>query len=671
MEDHFGFCKSDCASILAHLKVQEKHLILKRRWLLGLPLSRSQQEELFKDKSLPESLLREDDIFCESVKVYVGDTFAARAFARKDHTNEETKQLSDRTNMKRIIFSCLNTLTTKGLYLLAVFLTRGSVKFEKTRKKLKMVIRESLPRVLRDQIHDYGHMEISSILSQLLNNPRYLRENCFLTVQSDKIAAVNILEGLEDLPSETLHAMRRKLRGVPASIPHIKQTKHKWSREKLIRKVRRASKNFLSELGRGDELQTPLAKALALASLSLKLTEGWSTFTLTDFNQFSPKTKIMQNEIAKAIWLLKTKVRFPEVKTLQCLLDPNANISNGKLRTAIKKLLTEYLFEISDLDVIPECLSEALAIINRSSRSMPRLCFLKEEIEEEVECILHVSAQTRQVVWDLLPVNELDEDYTDAYMEELGESDDDDLDHDNYADVSVATDLDHVDQQLKLRNSPSTMSSSFDWNDWEEGSGENLPVEVETPICNGGTFGFSSCQEARILNGTSNREVNHSVGVSQGQHETLATNGNGMFMLHSRDERSNGKDIHINVTGQHGMIDPGNLHDLPPRNSCKSTHQNIYLSIQDVCDDMSMISHNLIGYIMDGLAEEEKLNLDSHGTSYLRGDYFAQKNAETKEFSSKRNVDVTAFLRVVEEQLPKFSKREKEKLKQLMNMDDI
>ncbi|KAF2300312.1 hypothetical protein GH714_011663 [Hevea brasiliensis] len=143
-------------------------------------------------------------------------------------------------------------------------------------------------------------------------------------------------------------------RSLPESLLRDDDT---WiSRGQLIYNVRSSIEKMLSEVVGGEELQAPLAKALAVASLSLKLTTGYSNSPVVDFEQFSPEVKTLQNDIAKAI---------------------------------------------CDLDTIPKSLLEALAIINRGSRSTP--CFLKEEIEEELECILSVSAQMKQIVWDLLP----------------------------------------------------------------------------------------------------------------------------------------------------------------------------------------------------------------------------------------------------------------------------
>ncbi|KAL7176814.1 hypothetical protein ACSBR2_030204 [Camellia fascicularis] len=195
---------------------------------------------------------------------------------------------------------------------------------------------------------------------------------------------------------------------------------------------------MLSELGEENKLQEPLAKAMGVGGLWTKLIQGCPF--VTQFQQFSPENEALQNEIAKAIWLLK-EVRFLELKNLQLLLDPKAELSNRSLRTAVKNLLTEYLFECSDMDTIPDYLLETLSIINRTA---PYRFFSKEEKEEEVEHVLNVSSQVKQILWDLLPEYEFDQDFADAYMEYLEESDD----GDDYDD----SDSDDKQEEVLLQN---------------------------------------------------------------------------------------------------------------------------------------------------------------------------------------------------------------------------
>ncbi|KAF2300306.1 hypothetical protein GH714_011591 [Hevea brasiliensis] len=237
---------------------------------MGLPMSKSEKDQLLQYRSLPESLLRDDDIFYETVKRHVEQAFGVHIDEREDNTIQEDKVVSGVSNLK----SYLN--------------------FSRILKMSKTIV---------------GH-------------------SCSPHV-SHHASAIKILERLEDLSSETLLAMRRKLRGVTASTPCLQQNRHGFSRGQLIYNVRSSIEKMLSEVVGGEELQAPLAKALAVASLSLKLTTGYSNSPVVDFEQFSPEVKTLQNDIAKAIWLLETKVRIPELKTLQLLLDPHAKSQMG------------------------------------------------------------------------------------------------------------------------------------------------------------------------------------------------------------------------------------------------------------------------------------------------------------------------------------------------------
>lgn len=567
--------------------------------------------------------------------MYVEEAFGARNCKSEDRIMKETKQLFDRscrTNMKGILLSHIDTLTNRGLYLIAMVLTRGSVNFERTRKKMKKVTKELIQEVFGDQNRDNDQLEIFTQLSQLLNNTQYVRENCLTSLipkfQSHYIAAIKILDGLEDLPIRALLAMCRKLRGVPAGITYLNRDVRRCSRDNLIYKIRRRSDKMLSELGHGDELQAPLAKALAIASLSLKLTAGCPNSFVTDFNQFSPEVKTLQNEIAKAIWLLKTrKVRLPELKTIQLLLDPKpTDISNRSLRIAIKKLFTDYLFECSDLDTIPKPLSEALTIINKSFRSTSSGCHLKGKIEEDVECILSLSAQIKQVVCDFLPDNAFDEDFTDAYMEELEESDNGEEDDDGGL-------------QPEIKKSQHR-SSSIDLDHPEESCGEYIAEDSKLPIsAQEESCGPSLFCETRNLNGTLKLDINHFEVQSMAEFETLRINGNSFSPHLCTNRRSIGNSIRRNKPEHSTTMDLGNPLDLPPTYCFKgensmfkkqSTCNNVYLGIQEVCDETSMVAYNLIGYIMERLAQEEGLDLDWGDSSYLKGEYSYQENQGIK-----------------------------------------
>ncbi len=603
-------------------------------------------------------------IFYENVKTCVEEAFGACKVEVHNATQDDLKMF-DTHKITRIISSCLDELTTKGLYLLTLILTGGSVKFEKTRWKMKKVIRDHIPIVLRSQNHNHHQMEIYRQLSQLLNDPQNFRNKgmTFLTSRSQfhHAAVTNVLHGLKNLPCESLIAMYRKLKGSQAGNPQLLPRRHGWSRNYLIKQVRKTSEKMLSELGEGDELQEPLAKAMAIPGLYLKLTPGFQNSSITEFYPVSSEIRTLQNEIAKAIWVLKKKVRFPELKNLQLLLDPSAKVSNRSLRAAMRKMLTEYLFECSDMDNIPKSLREALAVINRNSRSTPLGCFRKEEIEEEVECILSVSAQTKQIVLDLLPDHDFDQDFTDAYMEELEESEDDGSDDDDNGWLQ------------EDRRSQNSRSHYMDSENYVESTGESMPFDFKSPISTTKENGSSSfLTPGKSLNGVSverlepkefttmdsvdphgatssplweSRFRSSTININTNQHKVESmsesnmhrTKGNDFCSPFSPEGRSGDNSIKRHDTECNSGVDTGNPPPFISNLSCEnpqamndkqSTFKNQYLAIQEVCDETSMVAYNLIGHLLEGFAKIEGLDLDWRDSLYLRGDNSIEEDSQ-------------------------------------------
>ncbi|KAL5848354.1 hypothetical protein ACOSQ4_006367 [Xanthoceras sorbifolium] len=716
-----NFFMTDCQSILSQIKDQDKQLLIKRRWLMGLPTSKSKRKQLREPKflkeyrSLPETMLREDDIFYETIKTRIEESFGACTAEREHNVVQNSSELFDTHNIIRLLHSCLDALTNKGLYQVATILN-GGIKFEKTRQQMKKIIRESLLKDTKNQNHHWQR-NVFKHLSLILGDPQNFRENCRTlltpTFQSHGAAASKVLEGLEDLPFQALIAMHRKLRGVQGVIPKLRRHRHGRSRVHLINQVRKISKKMLSELGKGHELPEPLAKAMAVAGLSLKLKPGCQNSSELDFYQFSPETKSLQNEILKATWLLKTKVRFQELKTLQHLLDPNSDVSNGSLRTAIKKLLIEYLFECSDMDTIPKSLLETLAMINRSSRTTPYRCFPKEEIEEEVECVLSVSAQTKQIVWDLLPDHEFDQDFADAYMEELEESDDGD--YYDYDDDGGGSDGD-TDNDVELKNSQSCRFSSLESDDQAEGFGDSEAVISGLPIF--ATSGNGSCahlttdrrvssdsverletehlarvdsdlrgnistpqfMKSKFHSGTIKMDIDHYQVESKGKVCLSRTDENCFSPFVTPKERLNSNSFVKHEAELDMRRDIGNSRDFFSSNflfedtkfipSKERTQRNQYVAIQEVCDETSVVMYNLIGHMLEKFAQEEEVDLDGSDSSYLRSNSLIQEYTQVsgeKHTLSQEDVGTNIIVKMVEELLPSLPKSGIEKLKKLMD----
>ncbi|KAF8393739.1 hypothetical protein HHK36_019937 [Tetracentron sinense] len=542
-------------------------------------------------KYLPESLLREDDVSYETVKTSVRRGFGACTGEGGHHIVKDYLQLLE-TNAAP---------------------SGSSVKFEKTRWKMKKYIKEYLPKILRDQNHKGRQMGLLKQLSQLLKDPHNFRENHVTLVtpisHSHCSAVTELLKGLEDMPFQTLNAMHRRLKGVRGGVPQLQPPRSGWNRNRLIKQVKMTWEKMLSEHDEGGELQVPLAKAMAVAGLSFKVTTGYQNPSLMEFHHFSPEIEALQNEILNAIWLLKEKVRSSELKDVLLLLDPDANFSNGVVRTSVRKMLIEYLFECSEMDSIPKSLLETLAMINRSSRSALSTCISKEEAEEELECVLSVSGQIKQIVWDLVPDHEFDQDFTDAYMEDLEESDDD-------------------ENQLELSNIQISKSHSHNSNDQVESIGESLQIDSILP--------------------------------------TPTSNGNCSSELSLHNTRLNGKSIDGSKTEQFIGLDSGDLHVygfsssfqessiLHEKQNMKGNH---YLSIQEVCDETSMVAHQLTGRLLEEFAQIEGLDLDRTERSYLRGGNSNPGDFQDEmQTSSKDDLDGPLLVRIIEELIPSLPK---------------
>ncbi|XP_022761592.1 uncharacterized protein LOC111307723 [Durio zibethinus] len=611
------FHQTDCTQILSHIKDQEKLLNLKRRWLMGLSTSRSKKKQLkepkfFKYKTLPESFLREDDIFYETIKAHVEEAFGARNFERGSHVIQDGVQSFDAPKIMGVIFSCLDALTNNGLCLIAMILSGSLGHFEKTRYQMKKVIRESLPRCLGSENHDHKQKATIMQLYNVLNDPQNFRNNTMKSMtpafQFDHAAATHVLDGLEDLPFQTLIAMDRKLRCLKR-VPQLQACERGKKRKRLIKNVSKTAKTMLVDLDKVGKLREPLAKALAVADLSLKLTTGCRNSSTTSFHQFSPEIVSLQDDIVKAIWILKTKIRFPELKTLKLLLDPNVAISNRSLRGAITNMLTEFLFECNDMDTIPKSLLETLSVINEDSRSMPHGRFLKDDIEEEVESILSVSAQMKQIVWDVLPDHELDEEFADAYGEELEGSDDDSC--------IEGDDSGGNDEKMGNKDLESCMSYSANSDERDEVIKD---VKVDPENVSSNEKGSKDINQVKIkgkLHASSNRNCFSPFNSPSGE-----------LNYHSveRDEveQNNGVDPE-NASIFSSSIQLGNgtfLHNE------SSTFTNQYLTIQEACDETSFVAYNLIGRLLEKFTKEQDMDLGWSDSLYLRGDSSIQEHTQ-------------------------------------------
>ncbi|XP_043693616.1 uncharacterized protein LOC122644077 [Telopea speciosissima] len=635
------FSTEDFKSIMSRIQHEEEQRNLKRSWLMGIPtILNSGQKQLKRPKFLkkllmPESMLREDDVSSHALKICVEKGFEAFRDERGYHVApnfpESFDPSTEAADIVKVLFSKLDEMNYNGLYRLSNMLTGTTFKFEKTFWRVREEIKEYFRRTFRDQNHNDNRRILLKQLSQLLKDPHNFRENSMTHVgimsQYRRAAAIKVLDGFGDMPLQTLTAMHRRLRGVQIEVPQLRPSKSGWNRDRLIEQVRNTCNIMLSELGEGDELPQSIAKAMAIADLSFKLTTRDHNFPLTEFYRFSPEIEALQSEILNAIWLLN-KVKPSNLQELQLLLDPEIEFQNRRSRTAIRRLLTEYLFDCSEMDTIPKLLKRTLAIINRGYQSnqltLPT-CFSKEAKDKEIECVLTVSSQMRQIVWDLHPDHQFDQEFVDAYMEDLEENDDN-----GYDDKEMQPEVN------KMHASRSCSNCSID--------------QVES-------IGESISADSTLRNKTIESSISHS----------SASNGklNDNFIKGSRHKQF----TDLDPGDQHGSGSLFSSQESSFLHEMQKNSGNQYLVIQENCDETSKVSHQLIGHLFEKFMQIEGKELDWRMRAYLKREGLNPDHSQaTKLDSLKEGMDCPIFVQVVEELMPSLPKSVMERTKELMGL---
>jgi len=577
-------------------------------------------------------------MFYESVKTHLEDALGAHRSEQENDIPKGDMDFIQTLNLKRLISPLLDNLTTKGLYLLAMIVTGSSFKSEITRCKMKRVIKDSLSSVLGRKSH-HNHLDTCKQIFSLLNNPQNFRDRCeplgALRSLSYHAAAEKVLHNLQNLPSQTLIAMRRKLKGVKAPVPQLQPRKHGWARDHLIKLVKKISMEMLSKLDRETELQEPLAKAMAVADLSLKLTTGSHNIFSKDFYQFSPEVKSLQSDIMNAIWSVKKVTTVPELRNLQLLIEPKATISNRCIRTAFVNFLTEFLFECSDMDSVPKSLSQTLDVINRGPNNggLHNVLFKKKYIEDEVDCILNISALTKQFVLDLLPDDEFDKDFNDAYMEQLEESDDSDSDEDGGSqlqeDIQLGNGFDSIDTCYEAESIGDFVPFEFlscTIKIEENVSSSPLTVSDRLNSCSErlqSNTCFSVNLESEFHNTPRNMSSDQCQGERTEHFSTFMADKNNYSSFVSPDRELDEKVVKINHLFESdtkiAATDTTNLFsgEKEPVPTKYSACENQYLAIQDACDKTSMLAYSLVGRMLHEFVKTEGLDLNPSKSLYL------------------------------------------------------
>lgn len=660
--------EDDVRTILSNMQYKEKEIWQKRLFLMGLADTDSLEQKgklpPGKPDFMPESFLRKDDVFYEDVKKIVEKGFGINHDETEQHTSHDYVGFHSLRHMSRVVLGLFDDFTNNGLYCLAKVLTEDSFSFEKTRPQMEKVIRKNLDFLQSIQCPS-NLAEIQSQVSQLLGNQKNFRhpvKHLNVTLKCHRDVIMKVLDRLGDMPTLALSAMYRKLKVVCGYVPQLCPRRSGWSRDRLIQRVRMLCLEMIGHLGDSDALPEPLAKAMAVACLSSKLATGFPDVSLVRFTRFTPELEVVQNEIFKAIRLLGERIKKGKIKKVQHLLDPESTMDSKGVKSAIKNMLIEFLYECCDMDTIPNSLLDALSVINETSS---RRVFPKEVIEEQVEEILNMSAAIKQILLDHTRGDKFDEDFADAYMEELVESDDgdifdDDDDEEEEEEEFLTDDIHGV--QIKL-------------NDFNEEVQSTRDPEVGSCSSSLGDSSSSSSGAAKLLSDDECMDTEPS--ASKMLFSTSSGKGlspRDMPMLDCDDvERQDvvrGKSVDSNSHSGSSYLDRNPM----SKDDKKSRIQ--YVAIQEVSDQASLALYRLMGQTMEELAKLEGLDLSSDDVSYLTGDSSGPEHSEyTAADPNGRRVSSAegerlsdAIIRAILKVMPSFPSAELEKIDKFLNL---
>ncbi|XP_074301923.1 uncharacterized protein LOC141633340 isoform X2 [Silene latifolia] len=613
----------DAKSLFRHFQHLDFILSLKSRFLMGLCTRESLLQSTRKQSALLESFLRKDDLFYEDVKVLV-----ERCFGR---SNVETQQ--------------------------SKLLTRGLESFVKTRPQMKRVIKRSLMAIQSNQYPTDDQVKFQNELSQLLKSPNNFRQNyrkhVKLTLKSHRADIMKVLDGLKDMSFHTLTAMHKKLKGVQRNNPQLYPCPSRKTKELLIKQVKKRSFDMIQQLEEADELQEPLVKAMAVAGLSLNVVSCSQDLSVPNFFYVTPEIKALQDEIVKAIQLLDKRLKKHEMENLRQLLDPDSIAVGKSLKSAMRNMLTDFLYDCIDMDVVPDSLLGALSLINKRLSLNACGSLSKDLMNENVECILNVSAYLKQLLWRCDPSHQLDQDFMDAYMDEAEESDDGD----------IADDSDD-DQKLPVN---STDGSQIRFNDFSEEVGSTSYADDACFISPSSTCEANFENKNGFASSKLVDDVCSDTETSQG--EMLIST---IFKGGSSPRISPGLvDDCIAMKKQDSFKDTtdvlNNKDNCSKHNITCGYQTNHYVAVQEVCDNASLVAFQLIGCVLSEFAHLEALDLDQNEESYLRGGESRPAHFQDAIATSRdKDVSGSIVVEAVHKVLPSFSKRELEMVKKFM-----
>lgn len=273
------------------------------------------------------------------------------------------------------------------------------------------------------------------------------------------------------------------------------------------------------------------------------------------------------------------------------------------------------------MENIPGCLIESLDIINNrpqlgsAKKSSSKVLssskeLMKEEIEKEVQLLLNISAQAKEVVANLLPEHKFDEEFVHSNMEDFHGSDshrvfcdhlqmEDDLQHFEFHSCSSYVQTESIGEtnpeEFSLPVHRSKRNKRLPPSPNSQCLGKEFPSECKAeeskPACSDSAKVTTKARMSFLSPSPARKSSHIEYKYEEATSFSPGTTKNGF------------SDIKVEETD---IVDQ------------QSKSVNRYLELQEACDATSIAAYHFVGYMLDTLAKTEGIELNKDDRFYLR-----------------------------------------------------
>ncbi|KAG2659636.1 hypothetical protein PVAP13_1KG373600 [Panicum virgatum] len=573
---------------------------------------------------LPESYIRSKEISCKKVRDSIKKSLSSECNGYTHHVVQDGLQLFHFQKKENeplgpeylgIMQCIISKLTYETLQTVASIVSHNEVNFDKSRLAMEKIVKLHLPSYLEN-------LDKKDIICQLFNifrNPCSYRSGSVrlvTPVSPQLLSAIHhALAGLDEMPMQPLVAMNMKIREKSCT-PKFGLVARSSKRGHIIQVVRKRCNKILADLEEGNYLPKNLAKAMSVVNLYQKQKLRSVDISLSEFFPFTKETISLQKDILNALWSLP-QLKHDKLKLLHPMLDQDSKAERKHLETALRNYLTECLFQCDEGSLPDEALRAIAFMRNISGRQ--QFVSTEEKEEVEVDSVLNLSSHLQALAHCCVEECSCGEDLINLGNDNCNEDSDFILSGTSY--FNLSSEQQQMQEPCCSSNDTDVMRECC----WSETVGDTYNVS-------GAEYSGSKSEE--IL-----------------RNSCLRTEDSGGIGHYSSNEAVD------------SVMEPyADLSiDVNPLKKSRCSE------IIGICDEASIVTHNLIGQILDKWLLVENNEVDEPTRLHLGDGSQKPQDDDNGPANSAENLEGDIFVHAVERLLPNLPKSCIDEVKRLMS----